>query len=116
MFPNTVVLFHVEDEKYTKHIIKNCFYYDYEQKNLDKIGMKSSNSLTVVIDTNSDIKITEGEDIIVKDECSLDIDNSNEETISNSLKELKSKYEVYTVTKKGRNLYGGIPSIVLSCK
>ena len=118
MFPHTVTLFHFDNEGSICEgkIIHNAFYYEEDKSNLNKVAMQTSCNLTVVINTSEDIKISKGYDILVKGECNYIIDYSTDEKKAKSIENLEKEFEIYTVTVKKSNLYGGIPNIVLGCE
>lgn len=116
MFPHTITLFHFEERVCTKTIIPNVFYYDKEESLLNKVGLQTTSNLIVVINTDKSIQIKKGKDIIVKGECDTFFDCSSDEKYSESFNNLKSKYDIYTVSVVEENLYGEIPNIKLVCK
>lgn len=117
MFPHKVTLFHyTEGSGYSRQLIENCFCYQDKKAHLNKSGMSTTDKLTVVVSTSNMLNINKGYDLIIKDDCSFDFDNSSEEMISKSLKELKSQFEAYTVLGVDDNLYGDLPNLVLHCE
>lgn len=117
MFPNTITLFHhAKNGGYERlTLIKNCFCYKDTKARIDRQGKKTLYKLTVIIDNPSLIEIEEGLDVVVEGTCDFNFDNSSEEMISKSLRNLKSKFKPYTVSEVVDNSYGGIPNLVLYC-
>ena len=96
-------------------MIQNCFCYKDTKARIDKQGKKTLYRLTVIIDNPNTLEIEEGMDIVIEGACNFNFDNSSEESISNSLKNLKSGFKVYTVSEVVDNAYGGLPNLVLYC-
>lgn len=116
MFPDLITVYHYVDGQYVRGVISGCFCYDTKQSTLNRTGMQNTDTFVVVIDTMIDMAFSEGYDMVVNGECNFEIDNTSEATISNSIKELKTNHDVYTISSVERNLYGDIPNIKLSCK
>ncbi len=116
MMDKIITLYHFENGKFTRSIIENCFYYDSKSASLNKTGMISTDTFKVIISTSEDMKINEGQDIVVKGTCDFEFNNTSEQKQSESLKEFRTRYEYYTVSSVAKNLFGGLSNIELSCK
>lgn len=115
MLDKEITLYHYENGAYIRQYISNAFYYDVDITTVSKMGSQTNITFIVIINTDTDIAINTGKDIVVKGTSDFEFDNTSEETISKSLKELKGQSEVYTVKGVDRNLFGGLSNIKLSC-
>ncbi len=109
------------DGKYTRIVIKDVFWQESKQSNIEKTGMASSDAVKVFIPITSapiNFNITTGKDLVIKGEITATIDNTSPQTISTSLKALTSSHDVHTVTICDAKLYGGpdLQHYLLTCK
>lgn len=115
MLDKVITLYHYENGAYTRRVISDTFYYDVDITTVSKMGSQTNITFVVIINTYTDIAINTGKDIVVKGESDFVFDNTSEETVSKSLKELKGRTEIYTVKGVDKNLFGGLSNIKLSC-
>lgn len=115
MLDKEITLYHYENGAYTKQVISNTFYYDVDITTVSKMGSQTNITFIVIINTNTDIDISTGKDIVVKGKSDFEFDNTSESTIAKSLKELKEQSRIYTIKGVDRNLFGGLSNIKLSC-
>lgn len=115
MLDKIITLYHFENGAYKKQVIQNTFYYDVDITTVSKMGSQTNITFIAIINTDTDIAINTGKDIVVKDESDFEFDNTSEQTIAQSLKELKALMPIYTVKGVDKNLFGGLSNIKLSC-
>lgn len=110
---------------YERYVIESCHWQENKASNVIKSGMQNADGLTVYIPLNCIIlapcKIAPSiyllpgaettpsqatKDIIVKGECNFTFDNTSQQSVSESIKMLKSQCDVFTVMSIDRKLYG----------
>lgn len=110
-----------KQESYRREFVEDVFWDDVKQSNVLKTGQRDSDSVLLVIPLESlfdPITFTVGKDIAVKGQCNLEIDCTDQKTMSESLLKLKQNYHSVTVMTVDEKLYGGesMQHYELSCK
>lgn len=98
-----------QDGKFTRKAIKEVFWQESKQSNIEKTGLSSADAIKVFIPKLSmpeGVKFTTGKDLILWGIIDFEFDNTSSQTISNSLKGLKALHDVYTVSVADGKLYG----------
>lgn len=113
---------------YIRYRVAECHWQERKAANVVKSGQQSADSVVVYIPATAMIlgpgdavfpsaelyplidtthqKATE--DIIVKDICDFEFNNSTEQSVSDSLRSLRDQYEFYTIMSVDRLFYGPI--------
>ena len=104
MFQDEITVFHLNEEtnEYEKQYFDNLYFEHTKGISIEKSGEKASNSGTIIIPTEKEIKIYE-QDIIVEGKIDEILDKDKR------LNYLKSKYTTYEVIavddlRKGDNI------------
>lgn len=108
MYTNTdMTLYHQGDTGYSRHLIKGVFWDDTFSENTSKTGQTAAAVAKVYVPLAAagQLNIRAG-DIAIKGDCSVEFDNTSEETVSQTLKALKKSYEVYMISECAPKLYG----------
>lgn len=122
MYTNTDITIYADTENgYERKYIYGVFWEGEKASNLLKSGMTVSDAVTLYIPKSSipdGFKVREGKDLIVKGICPLEFNNTDGETISKSLKNLRKDYRVIAVSVVDEKYYGSetMQHIQLSCK
>lgn len=119
----TVYLYHKEGtrESYTRRMIESVFWDEVKQSNYLKTGLVNTDSVLIVVPLDSlkePVAFTPGKDLAVNGIIPFEFDNADAKTLSESLKQLRSRYSPVTVMTVDEKLYGseGMQHIELSCK
>lgn len=86
--------------------------------NVLKSGMQNADSVTVHIPSQyaDDAPQTAARDMLVKGNCLFEFDNSNAQSISESMKAFRSQHRFVTTSSVDDYLYGGLPHIEVSAR
>lgn len=106
---NSLVIFHKEDNGYKRYDVERAFVTESENTAIIKSGnilKKGSYSLIPKEFFPEEIRIKKNTDLVVVGLCDLNIDNTDDKSISDSIKSLKAAYDVYTVIGYTPKLYG----------
>lgn len=94
---------------YTRKPIKDVFWQESKQSNIEKTGLTSADSLKIFIPAGNAqemLTFTTNKDLTVKGIVSFEFDNTSEATRAASLKALKTQCKVYEITVADSKLYG----------
>ena len=121
MYTNSdMTLYHWNGSGYDRQEIKDVFWQYSKISNINKTGQTDSDTVFISIPEASaeGLKVTTGKDLVVKGICPLQFDNTGQKEQSESLKKLKTNYEVFTVNAFDPKLYGSPMTrhYELSCK
>ena len=121
MFTNSdMTLYHWDGIGYVRQEIADVFWQDARISNISKTGQTNADTLFISIPELSakNLEIITGKDLVVKNICEFEFDNTNQKTQSESLKRLSTGREVFTVKAFEPKLYGsdGMRHYELSCK
>lgn len=96
----TVTIYHNDGQTWERNVYKGCFWEDDRQRAIAKSGLRDADRLYVSLPLAKApaLALEPGKDMIVKDECPVEIDNTSQSTQSATIKELRAEYEVFTVT------------------
>ncbi len=113
---------------FDRYYLARCHWQENKAKNVLKSGMQNADSITVYVPLNC-VKITPNElllpgrllypnsetlpanaakDILVKGKCTFIFDNSNQQSISESLGTLQKNHECHTVMSIDNKPYGSM--------
>lgn len=102
-----ITLYHFQNSKCEKRVFGNVHWEEVSKTNFFKTGMKTADSILVIIPTKEDISISEN-DIVVKGIC---------EYIGNDRDKLYDQYNGHTISMFNKNISGtNLSNIELSCK
>lgn len=119
---SSLTLYRYNGKGFDRYYIPECHWQENKARNVLKTGDQNADSVTVYIPLDS-LMLTANEntqpslhllpnpqtaskDIIVKGECNFTFDNFSQQTVSESLKQLRSEHQIYTVMSIDRKLYG----------
>lgn len=110
-----------KQESYRREFVEEVFWDDVKQSNVLKTGQRDSDSVLLVVPLVSlfePIHFTAGKDLAVKGQCNIEIDCTDQKTMSNSLAELKKRHNSVTIMAVDEKLYGSesMQHYELSCK
>lgn len=94
---------------FDRHYISSCHWQENRASNVLKSGLESADSVTVYIQNESLTVVPETAsfDMLVKGECDFEFDNTNPQTVSESMKEFRKQYPHFvTVSSIDNKLYG----------
>lgn len=108
-------------EWYERRVVESVFWDDVKQSNYLKTGLVNTDSVLLVIPLASmgePIPFTQGKDLVVKGIIDFEFDNTDEKSVSESLRQLNVQYHPMTVISVDEKLYGSscMHHIELSCK
>ncbi len=127
MFADTMLtLYRFNGKGFDRYVIPQCHWQECKAANVLKSGMQNADGIVIYIPSNAlvlapnnflfpsdslflnaDISpLCPSQDIIIKGECNFTFDNSNDRSVSESLKQLRNKYDIHTVMSIDRLLYG----------
>lgn len=105
---------------YDRQYIEHVFWQESERTNMLKTGLQNADGVFIVIPKKEapELNMTPQKDIAVKGKCLIEFDNTSEQTVSQSMKELKKAADIHTVTTAESKLYGSecMQHYELSCK
>ncbi|MDF2907573.1 MAG: hypothetical protein K0R34_2894 [Herbinix sp.] len=109
------------DGKYTRVVIERVFWQESKQRNIEKTGLTDADSIKIFIPKASapdGLVFNLQKDMTVKGISEHLIDNTSPQTISISIKALRSAYDVHAVTVADGKLYGSqmMQHYQISCK
>lgn len=121
MYTNAdITIYFKHGEIYSRQVIKNVFWSDSKQSNVNKTGMTTADAVKIMIPITSadNLVFNTGKDLVVKGEINYEFDNSTPQKISESLRYLNANYDVHTVTISDDKRYGSknMHHYDLSCK
>lgn len=95
-----VTIFHLGASGFTKAVYDKCFWDEDQATAIKKSGLASVDSLYVSIPYSvvQSLEINKGKDYIIQGETTLEIDNTSQATQSTSIKELKAKHNLLTLS------------------
>jgi hypothetical protein len=95
-----VTIFHLGANGYEKNVYDKCFWDEDQATAIKKSGLSSVDSLYVSIPYSEaqSLDINKGNDYILQGETTLEIDNTTQQTQSNSIKLLKASHNVLTIS------------------
>lgn len=104
-----------EKENYTRHFIEDVYFSDSRGQTVTKNGIQISDSVVIYI--YSDSYFPKSGDIIVKNRCDFEFDDSSQKTISESMKRFREKYPDFAVVETVNNYqFGGLPHIEVTAR
>ena len=103
-------------EGYERIYIPKAFWNDSRTTKLSKVGMVTDNSTVIYLYNKAEIPFISGRDFILQGDCDFEFDNTNESTMSQSLKEFKKLYRFLTVSSVNNCWYGGLPHFEVNAK
>ena len=121
MYTNTdMTLYHWNGSGYDRREIRKVFWSHSHISNTTKTGQVDSDRVFISIPESSAmvLEIAIGKDLVVNGICLLEFDNTSQQTQSESVKALRTGYEVFTVNAFDPKLYGSprMRHYELSCK
>ena len=110
-----------KQESYRREFVEEVFWDDVKQSNVLKTGQRDSDSVLLVVplvNLFEPIHFTAGKDLAVKGQCNIEIDCTDQKTMSNSLAELKKYHNSVTIMTVDEKMYGSesMHHYELSCK
>lgn len=110
-----------KQESYRREFVEEVFWDDVKQSNVLKTGQRDSDSVLLVVPLESlfePVHFTAGKDLAVRGQCNIEIDCTDQKTMSNSLAELKKRHNSVTIMAVDEKLYGSesMQHYELSCK
>lgn len=112
----TLYLFDKATGGYTRHFVKDVYWNENKAGNVLKSGLVSADSVAVYLYSDFVVPENPTKDMIVKGECYFEFDNTDEKTISDSMKKFKKEYDPHTIMVCDNKMFGGLPHIELSAK
>ena len=110
-----------KQESYRREFVEEVFWDDVKQSNVLKTGQRDSDSVLLVVplvNLFEPIHFTAGKDLAVKGQCNIEIDCTDQKTMSNLLAELKKYHNSVTIMTVDEKMYGSesMQHYELSCK
>ena len=101
---------------YERVYIPNAHWDDSRTTRITKSGLITDNSTTIYLFDKAEIPFVSGKDIIMQGKSDFIFDNTNEQTMSASLREFRQSHEFLTVSSVSHCWYGGLPHCEVSAK
>ena len=100
-------VYRANNKEYDRIILQSCHWQENKASNVIKSGLQNAHSITVyVFSPTEDMLEIKPQDLIVKGECNFIFDNTSEQSLSKSLKELKQSYSVHSIKSVDCKMYG----------
>ena len=98
--------------------IPRAVWMECRAANVLKSGMQSADSAVIhIAEKYADgAPRTVGKDMLVRGNCPFEFDNSNAQSISDSMREFRTLYRFVTATSIDNYLYGGLPHVEVSAR
>lgn len=110
MITNTdCTLYQFNGKGYDRIYISAVMWQEHRSASVSKQGLQSADGIVVFIPKENAPKTASHnptKDIIVKGECKFTFDNSSQQTVSESLKALRTQHQHFTVMSIDSKLYG----------
>ncbi len=120
MYTNAdMTLYHWNGSGYERKVVEKVFWDETKISNITKTGRTDADSVKILVPVSSAmLSVTTGRDLVVKGKCEVELDNTDQATVSKSVKALKEEHEVFAVTAFDAKLYGSVQMqhYALSCK
>lgn len=123
---------------FDRYFVPQCHWQENKARNVLKSGMQNADSVTVYIPLGKTVILPDettlpsdkllpntetvpnsaAKDIIIKGKCKFVFDNTNQQSVSESLRELQKNYDCHTVMSIDRKSYGrkGLQHIKISAR
>ncbi len=101
---------------YERVYIPHAHWDDSRTTRITKSGLITDNSTTIYLFDKAEIPFVSGKDIILQGKSDFIFDNTNEQTMSASLREFRQVYKFLTVSSVSHCWYGGLPHCEVSAK
>lgn len=112
----TLYLYDKDTGGYSRHFVEGVYWNENKAGNVLKSGLTSADSVAVYLYSDFVVPENPTKDMVVKGRCFFEFDNTNEKTISESMKEFKKETNFYTIMSCDNKMFGGLPHIELSAK
>lgn len=112
----TLYLYDKTTQGFTRHIINGVYWRENKAGNVLKSGLQTADSTTVYLYSDEIKPLTVAKDMLVRGLCDFDFDNTNQQTISESMKNFKNTYNAVTVMSIDDYMFGNLPHIEISAK
>lgn len=113
MITNTdCTLYHFNGIGYDRYYISAVMWQEHRSASVSKQGLQSADDIVIYVpkecvsQTPQTATQNPTKGIIVKGSCNFTFDNSSQQTVSESLKALRSKHQYFTVMSIDNKLYG----------
>ncbi len=110
----TLYNFNSITQGFDRYYISAVMWQENRAAKVTKQGLQSSDGVNIYIPSENipDIQVTVTKDILVQGNCDFKFDNSTQQTVSESLKQLKKDYPKYvTVHTVDNKQYGNLPGL-----
>ena len=96
------------EKGFERRFVPDCHWVEHLSSDVVKTGQTHHNSVTVYIpDKHKTLcPINTDKDIVVKGNCDFVFDNTDEESVSKSMRAFRKQYEFFTVKEIGHKSYG----------
>lgn len=117
MYTNTSCTLYLKEIGYKKIVIKKCFLTQTSLASATKQGLSYSENAKCLFIGNEDLKFTNGEDLLIRGESNVEINEADEKSISEGMDTL-IKNGAYTIMESDYKNYGShsMRHWELSCK
>ncbi len=97
------------EKGFERRYIPECHWVENLSSSVTKTGRENAQGVTVYIPPKYKNLAPENtdRDILVKGKCDFVFDNTDDRTVSESLREFRKQYEFFTVMSVESKLYGG---------
>lgn len=112
----TLYLYDKSTGGYHRYFIEGVYWNENKAGNVLKSGLVSADSVAVYLYSDFVVPKNPTFDMIVKGSCPFEFDNTNEKTISDSVRKFKKEYDSFTIMSCDNKMFGGLPHIELSAK
>ncbi|MFR2137235.1 MAG: DUF6751 family protein [Pseudoruminococcus massiliensis] len=112
----TLYLYNKATQGFTRHIINGVYWRENKAGNVLRSGLQTADSTTIYLYSDDVKPLTVAKDMLVRGVCDFDFDNTNQQTISESMKNFKNTYNAVTVMSIDDYMFGSLPHIEISAK
>lgn len=88
----TLYLYNKATQGFTRHIINGVYWRENKAGNVLRSGLQTADSTTIYLYSDDVKPLTVAKDMLVRGICDFDFDNTNQQTISESMKNFKNTY------------------------
>lgn len=100
MLTNTdCTLYHSNSTGYDRYYISAVMWQENRALKIDKQGLLTSDDITIYIPSKNapQVEFKATKDILVKGNCTFEFNNSTQQTVSESMKQFRSRYPEFVV-------------------
>ena len=112
----TLYLYNKATQGLSRHIINGVYWRENKAGNVLRSGLQTADSTTIYLYSDDVKPLTVAKDMLIRGVCDFEFDNTNQQTISESMRNFKNTYNAVTVMSIDDYMFGNLPHIEISAK